>query len=301
MKTLPLNALRAFALICAHGGVRAAARELGIAHSSVSRHLGELEAWMGVPLYERDSASWTPTRQGAELGRRLLVQFQDMAAAVAATREARSTFSVTMSVAPSFAARWLLPRLPALERAHPRIELSVMVGQGFDPLSEGIDLAVRMGSGPWPRLHCEPLMDDTLFPVASPAFWQATGAAGEPASLLDLRLLHDRDPVAGWERWQREHGPAGLPMQHGPRLASSDLVLRAAELGQGIALARGRLAEDALARGALVRPFGEREVRLPDAYWIVCPDSTGTTRRHALKTVVEWLKSQAAYPGGEPG
>ena len=301
MKTLPLNALRAFALVCANGGVRPAARELGVAHSSVSRHLAELEAWMGVPLFERGRTTWTPTPQGAELGRRLLAQFQDMAAAVTAARETRSAFSVTMSVAPSFAARWLLPRLSALERAHPRIELSVLVNQRLDSLSDGTDLAVRMGTGPWPGVHCEPLMDDTLFPVASPALWDASGHADDPASLPGLRLLHDRDPAASWERWQREHGPAGLNLGNGPRLASSDLVLRAAELGQGVALARGRLAADALASGALMRPFGGREVRLPAAYWIVCPEGNeGAMQRQAVRTVVGWLKDQAAISQGAP-
>ena len=293
---LPLIALRAFGLVGAPGGVRAAARELGVSHSSVSRHLTELEAWIGVALFEPGRGASTPTAQGSELGRRVLAQLQDMAAAAAAARETRSRFSVTVSVAPSFAARWLLPRLPALERAHPRIELSVLVNQRLDAMADGIDLAVRMGAGPWPGVRSEPLMDDVLYPAASPAFWAASGRADDPAGLLGLRLLHDRDPSASWERWRREYGPPALPLDRGPRLASSDLVLRAAELGQGVALARGRLAEGAVAAGALMRPFGAREVRLPDAYWIVRPGGlpSGATRRLAIETVVGWLKDQAA-------
>ena len=295
MKSLPLNALRAFALVHAHAGVRAAARELGISHSSVSRHLAELEIWVGVPLFERGTRTWTPTPQGAALAERLILQLQDMADATAAVREAPSVFSVTLSVAPSFAARWLLPRLPALERAHPRIALSVLVNQRLDVLSDGVDLAVRMGAGPWPGLECEPLMDEVLYPVASPGFWQGREMDADPAGLSSLRLLHDRDPAASWRRWSQVHGPAALPVADEPRLASSDLVLRGAELGQGVALARGRLAEEAIASGALIRPFGEREVRLADAYWIVRPprSAANASRRHAVATVVAWLKEQA--------
>nr|WP_295383090.1 LysR substrate-binding domain-containing protein [Pseudoxanthomonas sp.] len=298
MKTLPLNALRAFALVYAHGGVRAAARELGVSHSSVSRHLAELEAWMGVPLFERGAASWTPTRQGAELGRRVLVQLEDMLAATRATREVRRSFSVTVTVAPSFATRWLLPRLPALERAHPRVELSVLVNQELDLPSDGIDLAVRMGAGNWPNVRSEPLMDDRLYPVASPGYWQASGGTDDVACLHDVRLLHDRDPTAGWDHWLQLHGPANLSIGRGPRLASSDLVLQAAELGQGVALARGRLAAGALASGALIRPFRDLEVRVPDAYWLVRPRDPGAGKvanRQAVDTVIRWLKDQAAH------
>ncbi len=296
MKSLPLNALRTFALTHAHGGVRAAARELGVAHSSVSRHLAELEKWIGVPLFERGAGQWAPTPQGAALARRMQELLQDMTDATAAAREAPTAFTVTISVAPSFASRWLLPRLPALERAHPRIALSVLVNQRLDTLSDGVDLTVRMGRGPWPGLDCEPLMDDRLYPVASPGFWQAADCAARVDSLAGLRLLHDRDPSASWEHWRRAHGPTSLVLDSGARLASSDLVLRAAELGQGMALARGRLAEDALAAGTLVRPFGDMAVHLPHAYWLLRPKRKVSTssQRQAVSTVTAWLKEQAA-------
>lgn len=293
MKDLPLNALRVFALACAHGGVRAAARELGIAHSSVSRHLAELDAWLGVPLAREKGAGrrgWIPTSQGEALGRTVLAGLRDIEAAATAFREARSPFAVTVSTTPSFAARWLLPRLPALERAHPRIELSVLVNQHTEDLQAGgIDLAVRMGAGPWPGLHCQPLVDDALYPVMSQELWEKSGRPSRPQALLSLRLLHDRDPHAGWGLWRQRFGPASLNLQCGPRFASSDLLLRAAAQGQGVALARQRLAADDLATGLLVRPFGARELRIENAYWIVRPNHPP---RHAVTTVIAWLREQ---------
>lgn len=297
MKDLPLNALRVYALVCACGGVRAASRELGVAHSSVSRHVSELENWLGVPLGEHVAGrrGWVPTAQGEALAKSVLAALQEMQTATAAIREKRSPFAVTLSAAPSFAARWLLPRLPALERAHPRIDLSVVVNQHLDALAaRHIDMAVRMGRGPWPDLDCRPLMDDALYPVMSPAYWQAHGRPSQPRQLQGLRLLHDRDPQAGWERWRRQFGPDDLSLLTGPRLASSDLLLRAAAQGQGVALARHRLVAAEIAAGSLVRPFGVREVPVPDAYWIVSP-RTATPPRHAVGVVAGWLKDQTAH------
>jgi len=274
MDRLPLNALRAFALACAHGGVRAAARELGVSHSSVSRYLAELEAWMGI---------------------RLQTQLLEMANAVEAAREANSVYSVTVGVAPSFATRWLLPRLPSLARAHPRVELSVLVNQRVDNSFQDVDLAIRMGRGPWLGLQCEPLMDELLYPVVSPTIWSNQPHHLENDFLIKMNLLHDRDPSASWEQWRRTYGPSTLSLASGPRLASSDLVLRSAELGHGVALARGRLAEASVKEGTLFRPFGSKE-RVPNAYWLVRPNLSvdARARRHAITTVVAWLKEQAA-------
>jgi LysR family glycine cleavage system transcriptional activator len=134
-------------------------------------------------------------------------------------------------------------------------------------------------------------MDDALYPVMSPALWQKSHRPSRPDRLARLRLLHDRDPNASWDLWRRAHGPASLDVRAGPRLASSDLVLRAALQGQGVALARHRLAADDLASGALVRPFGDLRVELGPAYWIVLPDDPHA--RPATLAVAEWLKKQA--------
>lgn len=296
---LPLNALRAFATVYANGGVRAAARELDTAHSSVSRHLAELEAWLGMPLLEastgRRSIVFTP--QGEALGKATLAGFGDIERAVAALRESKSSRSVTISTTPSFAARWLLPRLPRLEQSHPQLEVSVLVDQKIDALQRGdADLAIRMGQGRWPDVRSEPLMDETLFPVMSAALFEDAGKPLRPEDLKSMRLLHDRDPNASWESWRAMHGPADLDVLSGPRFASTDLVLRAASQGQGVALARHRLAQDDLASGALVRPIGDAGVALGTAYWIVLPPHGQV--RNATRTFIRWLKEQAARDEG---
>jgi LysR family glycine cleavage system transcriptional activator len=297
MKDLPLNALRAFAAIHARGGVRAAARELGIAHSSVSRHLAELEGWLGVRLVEegRGRGGAAFTRQGEALGAAAAAGLRDIQRAVDAVREMKSSRSVTISTTVSLAARWLLPRLPRFEAAHGSIEVSVVVEQKLDDLdAAGIDLALRMGRGPWPGVRAEVLMDDALYPVMSAAHHATAGRPRRPEQLVGLRLLHDRDPAASWDAWRRAHGPRSLDVRRGPRFASSDLVLRAAALGQGVALARDRLARDDLAAGALVRPIPDLDVKLPGAYWIVLPDRDPTG---ATAAVLAWLRREGRRDG----
>lgn len=291
---LPLHALRAFAAIHATGGVRAAARDLAISHSSVSRHLAELERWLGVALVEpgtgRRGVRFTPA--GDELGKVMQRSLDELARVIAAVREARSDRSVTIATSPSVAARWLLPRLPALEAAHRSIEVSVVVDQRLHDLTSGtIDLAIRMGDGRWPEVTSVPLMDDALYPVMSPAALARAGRLRWPSDLNRLRLLHDRDPGAAWESWRRAFGPRSLDVRKGPRFASTDLVLRAAAQGLGVALARDRLARDDVAAGILVRPFGERALALATSYWLVRPVSVHP--RPATSEVMSWLQRQA--------
>ena len=296
MRDLPLNALRAFAAIHATGGVRAAARELRIAHSSVSRHLAELEAWLGVRLVEPGRTRRAVfTSQGEALGAAAAAGLRDIERAVDAVREMKSSRSVTISTTASVAARWLLPRLPRFEGANRAIEVSVVVEQKLDDLeAAGIDLAVRMGRGPWPGVRSEVLMDDALYPVMSTAYHATAGRPRRPEQLAGLRLLHDRDPNASWDAWRRTHGPPSLDVRRGPRFSSSDLVLRAAALGQGVALARDRLARDDLASGALVRPLPGLDVAVPGAYWIVLPDREPTG---AAQAVLEWLRREGLRDG----
>jgi LysR family glycine cleavage system transcriptional activator len=294
MRSLPLNALRAFAIAVDKGGVRPAARELAVSHSAVSRHLGELQRWLGVSLIERgtDSHSFGVTAQGQQLAAAVMAALHDIHRSIDSVREQRSRHAVTLSTAPSFAMRWLLPRLAGFERGHPRIEVSILVEQRLDDLqTSGCDLAIRMGKGPWPAVAAKRLMNDELYPVMSPEAWKRAGRPNDPRELRHLRLLHDRDPAASWSLWRQAHGPDELDVRKGPRFSSSDLVLRAATQGLGVALARHRLIGDDLETGVLVRPFGELSVPIANAYWIITPRDG--EMREATSRFIAWLQLEA--------
>ncbi|MEM7025947.1 MAG: LysR substrate-binding domain-containing protein [Pseudomonadota bacterium] len=289
-----MNALRAFAAIFETGGIRPAARALQVTHSSVSRHVRELEAWIGLALITvpHGARSLRFTDEGEALGRAALAGLRELEAAVASVREARRGNAVMIATTPSFASCWLLPRLPNLERAHGWIEPSLIVDQRrFDPTEQGADFGIRVGRGPWPDLICEPLMDDALYPVMSPTLWEEAGRPTDPADLSRLSLLHDRDPNATWAMWRQAYGPSALDLRSGPRFTATDLVLKAASQGMGVALARDRMVREDMAAGLLIRPFGDAEVVIRDAYWIV--HSKNAPMRGATRTVIEWLKLEA--------
>ena len=294
MYGLPLNAVRALVAVYETGGIRPAARRLHVAHSSISRHLAELEKWLGVAVLERQAGARALglTPQGEALARAGLECLTNLDAAVRATREMRPRNSVVISTTPSFAALWLLPRIHSFEEAYPWIELSVVAEQRIVELDrDGADLAIRMGRGPWPGYHCEAFMDDELVPVMSPRLWERSGRPGHPEDVASLKLIHDRDPATPWSLWVSAHCASPIDTSKGPRFASSDLTIRAAAEGLGVALVRARLATSELVSGVLMKPFGERHVRLADAYWLVCRQAT--LAKTAIPPVVTWLKSQA--------
>ncbi|WP_297773731.1 LysR substrate-binding domain-containing protein [uncultured Roseovarius sp.] len=289
-----MNALRAFALIYSEGGIRPAARLLGVSHSSVSRHLRELEAWIGTDLTDRETGhrTLTFTAQGVRLADTARKTLSELHQVTENLRERRANNSVLVDTTPSFAARWLLPRLPDFEDTAPWVKVSVLVDQRQrHPDMMGCDLSIRMGAGPWEDRLAAPLMSDHLVPVASPRYWSLHPKPETSDNLRVHRLLHDRDPNTSWQRWRDMYGPADLDVRKGQRFGSSDLVIRAAEQGLGIALAHHRLIEDSLKSGVLERVFEALSIDLSDAYWII-PAQAKPSK--AATAFLDWLRSSAA-------
>lgn len=295
MRKLPLSALRAFAHVFETGGVRPAARAWQVTHSAISRQVRELEAWLGVALIEKPGRQrhFALTIQGQALGKALITGLTDLERAVESVRELRAPNSVVIATTPSLAARWLMPRLPALAKSHPSIELSIVTQPSVKELAaQGADLALRMGGGPWADGICEPLMDELLYPVATRSYWKSIGERKPGRALAKARLLHDRDPDSGWDRWFDSYPSRNIDLRVGPRFTSSDLVLQAAAQGLGVALARGSLAAIDMSRGTLFRPFRDDQVRIANAYWLVRRRDDAATRP-AMQAVIDWIKSCA--------
>ncbi|MEP3245257.1 MAG: LysR substrate-binding domain-containing protein [Sneathiella sp.] len=294
MKNLPLNAIRAFAAVYETGGVRPASRLLGVTHSSVSRHLHELEAWIGLALLEKKEGtrkiSFTP--EGEMLGRDAFASMASLETTVLSLQERQKQNTVVVETTSSIAIRWLLPRLNALEAYDSRLEVSVLIDQRQkSPEEGGADFAIRMGKGPWSDVDCRSFMADRLLPVMGPAYWKEKGSPDLLRQLTGLKFLHDRDPHLSWEVWKRACGMEGLETRAGPRFTSSDLVIRAAEQGLGVALAPYRLAEESLKSGTLIAPFEGGVMALPDFYWLVLPKRKQP--RRAVVSVMEWIEGMS--------
>lgn len=287
----PLNAVVAFEACARLGSTVAAAAELGVTHGAVSKQLALLESWLEVALFDRGGARLFPTAVGARFAAALGRALDSIDAATRDADETRTAQSVVrVSTTASFAALWLLPRLGAFRANHPRIEVwvsetkaPVEVGKG------GVDLALRTGSGPWPGVRAEPLMSDHLIPVCAPGCGRRLK---QPADLARATLLHDEDPRTAWRDWLEAAG-LGHPAwgERGPRLADGALVLQAASEGQGVALARQRLAARHLRSGRLVRPFGPA-VPLGPTYWLIMP-ARGTPISRAAREFAAWVRDAA--------
>jgi len=286
-----LNAVKAFEAVVRNGTTIAAASELGVTHGAVSRQLQQLEEWIGRPLFKRGGNRLAVTEAGQKyadnVGRALDLIDE-------ATRELLeiSDNVVRVSTTSSFANEWLMPRLTDFQQRYPEIEIWIEEGKEIvDPRSGGCDIAIRMGSGGWSGVEAEPLMNDRLVPVCTP---QIAAQLERPRDLVGVRLLHDDDPQAQWFRWLEIAAEKMIPtmVQHlrkGARFASSSLLLKAAIAGQGVALARERLADQALKTGALVQPFPEK-VELGTAYWLVT--RAGIEPRRPVRLFSAWLKSR---------
>jgi LysR family glycine cleavage system transcriptional activator len=270
MSRLPLNTLPAFRAVARLGNLRAAAQELHLTHSAVSQQIKLLEEQVGFELFDRRGRRIVLNAAGASLQRAVEPALDRLdeglrTAAAAAHGEAQR---IRLSVLPSFAQRWLLPRMPRWRELHPDINLELHASQQMvDLVSEGFHVALRQGVGPWRGLQAEQLMDSPLVLLGSPA--AARRLKGCNMNALAQEPLLGRTEL--WERWFALGGWRGsvTPVAI---FNDSGLMLQAVEQDIGIGLAREVLAADALRDGCLVRlspttlPFASVY-----AFWCVFP------------------------------
>lgn len=248
------------------GSLSAAAEELGLTHGAVSRRISAVEHWLGAPAFERHGRGVRPTPLGAALVRRAERSLGALAGFAANARTSREIATVRISVLPSFARLWLMPRLVALQGSPLDLVLHLVTEHRLTRLDlREADLAIRLGTGSWSGVNAEKLLDDTIVPVAAPAIARSIG--DDPARITDHPLLHDTD-TRDWRAWLRT---AGLDYRRNPRdrhFEDYDLLLAGAREGLGIALARLPFAEAAIADAGLVRLPGPA-VPLDRGFWIV--------------------------------
>ncbi|AWM24121.1 LysR family transcriptional regulator [Sinorhizobium fredii USDA 205] len=255
LNAIHLNGLRAVEAAGRLGSLAAAAEELGVTPGAVSQQIAKTEAQLGRALFERLPRGLVPTDAGRLLLVRLLSAFAELAEAVAEARR-RDESVLTVSVAPVFAARWLVYRLNRFADRHPEVRLRIDATTKLVNLdTSDVDLAIRVGAGHWPGVRAELLLEQEVFPVCSPAL-----AAGlrEPADILTLPAVIDEHAMFSWEVWLKAVGLSGAEMTVRHTFNEASLALDAAIAGQGVMLAWQTLAGYAVVKGSLVAPFGVR-------------------------------------------
>jgi LysR family glycine cleavage system transcriptional activator len=291
----PLNALRAFEAAARHLNFSRAADELSVTPGAVSQQIQNLEDYIGAALFRRTPKGLLLTDAAQIALPALREAFDRLAEAASMLTAAVDGRRLTVSVAPSFAAKWLVPRLRRFEEAHPQVDVWVSAGMELVDFANGeVDIAIRYGSGRYPGLEVTRLMQETVIPVASPEL-VASNTLASPEDLANHVLLHDGSPDADdscpdWTMWLAARGVKGVDGQRGPRFNQSSLVIEAAVGGRGVALAKRALAQADLDAGRLVAPLGV-ETAVDFAYYVVHPKAKG--RLPQVKAFVAWLSAEA--------
>ena len=291
-KFLPsLSVLRSFECAARHQSFTLAAEEMNLTQSAVSRQIKELETAIGVDLFRRTGRHLELTQAGKSFARDLAVDLERIRATVVRAMAAGEASSVLrLAVLPTFAGRWLIPRLPAFEEAHPELQVHLITRLDlFDLAEENIDAALHFGTANWPGTSMTRLGAETMVAVASPSFRTRYGI-GDVATLPAVPRLHLTARHQAWDDWFRAIGIEAQGAFTGKQFDQFSLVIAAAVHGLGAALIPEYLIETELAEGRLVRlhPFG---MTTDNAYFLVKPAGARAPHVDAFE---RWLRAEAA-------
>ena len=284
----PLETLRVFEVACRHGSYSEAARELHVTHSAVSQRIRQLEEELGLTLFERQGNRMVPTPSGLRLQAGVTNAFSELGTAFASLQTRRTDAEITVSLLPVMAARWLVPRLPRFRSRFPRINLHIKTGQSLANFkSDGVDIAIRLGTGDWKGLRAIKLLDEAAFPVCSPGL-NGGRLPKDAASMLSLPLLIDRN--LPWRAWFRS---AGVTLDRdivGTSFTDTNALMEAAVAGQGIALGRLSVTQSDILAGKLVR-LSDHSLRITYCHYAVYPIASESNP--ALMAFRDWLIEEA--------
>jgi LysR family glycine cleavage system transcriptional activator len=290
LRRLPLGSLRVFVTVARHLNFTRAADALGVSASAASLQIRALEEYLGRPLFRRNGRQVRLTDEGTRLLPRVQDALSELERAVDDVRLDRVAGPLRVTTLTSFLQLWLLPRLGGFRAAHPEVDLHLHTSVDMvDFVQRDFHLAIRFGTGEWPNLWSEKVLDEWLLPVCSPALYTQYGPVRTAAELKRCPLIHSvSEPWTAWlfdgRADQYADGFRGAVFE------DSDAVVRMAVQGAGLALARWTLVADEIHRGALVA--AGRPVRFERSYWLVCP-----ARARALpgaSLFMDWVRAEAA-------
>ena len=292
LNKVSLGALRAVETTARLGTIRAAATALGVTPGAVSQQVLMAERQLNRTLFDRSQIGLTPTQFGSEVVALLREGFDSLDRAVALARKPANT--LTVSVAPVFAAHWLVPKLPKLEAQSDGLRVNVDATADYvEPGISGIDACLRVASkteiSSLPaNLSATWLAAQTIFPVCSP------NLANKLISLADLSrvpIIADRKTTLNWDMWLKHGDMTKAQLSDGSGYSDASLCIDAAISGGGVFLAWDLLAVDAIAQGKLVKPFSHVAAS-GLSYWLVRQRRPASPRR--MQQLETWLESAIA-------
>ena len=252
MRKLPyLNGVKAFEAAARRGGFARAAEELNVTPAAVSRMVGLLEQRLGLPLFQREANRLTLTPAGRTYQAGLTQIFDTLAALTGQVTALAGPYVLTVGVGPTFAIRWLIPRLASFQKLEPDIDVRITTGGAAAPFAHDWTCGIKLGDGSWPGLVAEPLFAADLVPVCAPAL---AGSLKTPADLKAATLLRVAHALDDWPRWLKVAGVSRLSST-GPQFEFYGQALQAAADGVGVAMGIRPYIDDDLTAGRLVTPF----------------------------------------------
>lgn len=286
----PLNALKVFEAVTRHLNFRLAAEELGVTQGAVAQQIRGLEASLRLKLFDRLPRTLALTGAGAGYAVSIRQAFELIDEATRTLRPEPNR--LTLSVTPTFASRWMLPRLPGFTAAWPDIDLRVLASERLVQFHhEGVDLAVRYGRPPFGAgLDATLLFSQTVLAVVSPALLAELGDPADSDNCLHYALLHDGHHL--WPAFLAFNFPqVSLHHQHHLRFNQTALALEAAISGQGIALTSPHFVQNDLASGRLVPAFTQ-QMTMDAGWYLVWPRRP--REQAPVIAVRDWLLAQVS-------
>lgn len=287
----PLISLRYFEAAARHLSFTKAADELCVTQAAVSHQIKALEEWLGVPLFVRLNRAIKLTDSGQKFSGPLTEAFDILENVTSEVLLREIDSALTIATFDSIASAWLVPRLKGLRALYPELNVHIRIIDKYsDFIDDDIDLEIRYGDGNWPKFHVTKLAEEDLYPVCSPQFLDVRSPLRNPSDLLKYKLIHD-ETMTSWQQWLIAAGVSNPQLDDSLSMNHSHLVMQAAIAGEGIALGRSVLVQDALKNGSLIIPL-EYSLKSDFAYYIVCPKNTA--EQIWVSSFREWLESEVA-------
>lgn len=288
----PFAALRAFYAAATHRRFRDAADSLGVTESAISHQLKRLEDFVHVALIDRSGSRARLT----DAGRRYLQQIEPALLQIqSATDEILPTSGrsiVRLTLPPSLAANWLIPRLGTFEREHPEIDLQLLTStRVVDLKRDQVDLAIRHGKGTWPGTAATFLLEEAALPVCAPGYLVGEQPEAAPEAFASARIIISANFPDEWEEWARARDFALPSAIETITLEAQEQALQLAQNGYGIAMGRRPVVDDWLSSARLIAPFGAADPT-GAAYYLCKPLSTSLAV--PVRRAERWLSKIAA-------
>src|SRR5690554_727786 len=283
----PLNALRVFESVARLKSFSKAAEELHVSQSAVSRQISLLESYLEVQFFHRDRAGIRLTDVGEQYFEGIRPAFERIVIATQGLTAQVDDEPLRIRVYSTFAARWLMHRLPKMQKAHPDLPIRITTAVApVDFAAEPVDASIQLGSGEWEGLNCQFLFSDEMRPVCKPKLIAGMPTGRTPLDVFKHRLIHSYYRKQDWSDWFASAG-IEYSMEEDPfMLPSSLLAYQAAQDGLGIAMAQTRMVEQELRSGSLVY-FCEHTLTRDLGYYLVT--QPGSARESRLALFRDWL------------